>query len=470
MVDARTSLALWLRAGRTQRGFSLDDVARVTKIQSRILERLEAGKLDGLPADVFVRGFVRSFARCVGLDEAEALRRYAACGDPKTATPVGPAARAVIDAMADLVPNTARSAPRVLHDDPEASLELAAGSGSDWSPNTAPSPIVQIAEQLADVVAEPIIDPVAPGDAVVATPDPVVTETAAIVMAPPADVDLLAGESSQLGQAEPIPAKKKRTRKAAGTAAPKPRGKRKSMATGTPSEPTPIVATAVDVIEAAPLETAVLDTAMVVSGIVEAAATESVSVTAAVAVAPAAGIPDYEISTISAEALAFAAAGDNTATVTSIELETVDPAFGPDLDAERAVDGSDSTPESAGAWLPKMPPPSAASSAPWRRPGYVSTAPIASLVAVIDDADPDSAERELEDRRATKEPRRSFLPPILLDREDRSARQGGLTLAVIILLIAATLTLSYLMRRPSSSGDGVTRTETSAPFSAPHAA
>jgi hypothetical protein len=28
---------------------------------------------------------------------------------------------------------------------------------------------------------------------------------------------------------------------------------------------------------------------------------------------------------------------------------------------------------------------------------------------------------------------------------------------VIILLIAATLTLSYLMRRPSSSGDGVTQ-------------
>ena len=50
----------------------------------------------------------------------------------------------------------------------------------------------------------------------------------------------------------------------------------------------------------------------------------------------------------------------------------------------------------------------------------------------------------------------SFLPPILLDRDDRSGRQGGLTLAVIILLIAATLTLSYLMRRPNVSGSGVT--------------
>src|SRR5215510_7919612 len=78
-VGDASSLALWLRAGRSHRGMSLDDVARVTKIQPRILERLEAGKLDGLPADVFVRGFIRSVARCIGLDEREALQRYAAC-------------------------------------------------------------------------------------------------------------------------------------------------------------------------------------------------------------------------------------------------------------------------------------------------------------------------------------------------------------------------------------------------------
>ena len=75
---------------------------------------------------------------------------------------------------------------------------------------------------------------------------------------------------------------------------------------------------------------------------------------------------------------------------------------------------------------------------------------------VIDDADPESADRDRERAAAREHSRLSFLPPILLDREDRSARQGGLTLAVIILLIAATLTLSYLMRRPSARGDGVT--------------
>ena len=104
-----------------------------------------------------------------------------------------------------------------------------------------------------------------------------------------------------------------------------------------------------------------------------------------------------------------------------------------------------------------MPPLATTSSTPWRRPALPTTPSL-----VIDDADPDRAEREQEERANARDQRVSFLPPILLDREDRSARQGGLTLAVIILLIAATLTLSYLMRRPSVSGNGVTMRETPA--------
>ncbi|HET9989257.1 MAG TPA: hypothetical protein VFQ65_12090, partial [Kofleriaceae bacterium] len=125
-------------------------------------------------------------------------------------------------------------------------------------------------------------------------------------------------------------------------------------------------------------------------------------------------------------------------------------------DAELA-DGS--TPVVADPWQPTMPP--VAPSVPWKRPmsTFKSVSPFALPSLVIDDADPDNAEREREDREIAKGPHRvAFLPPILLDREDKSGRQGGLTLAVILLLIAATLTLSYLMRRPSVSGDGVTQT------------
>src|SRR5687768_452247 len=99
VVDARMSLALWLRAGRAARGLSLDDVSRITKIQPRILERLESGKLEGLPAEVFVRGFIRSYAKCCGLDEAEALTRYGAASEAQLAAPPAqptPAARAMV--------------------------------------------------------------------------------------------------------------------------------------------------------------------------------------------------------------------------------------------------------------------------------------------------------------------------------------------------------------------------------------
>jgi hypothetical protein len=111
-------------------------------------------------------------------------------------------------------------------------------------------------------------------------------------------------------------------------------------------------------------------------------------------------------------------------------------------------------------WRPTMPPVPASPPVPWRRPAFTTAPSYVVPSLVIDDADPESADLEREARDASKQPSRvSFLPPILLERDDKSGRQGGLTLAVIILLIAATLTLSYLMRRPSLSGDGVTMTD-----------
>ena len=75
----RMVFAAWLRAARQARNLTLAEVARTTKIQVRLLERLEAGNLDQLPAEVFVRGFIRSYARCVGADEKAALVLWAEC-------------------------------------------------------------------------------------------------------------------------------------------------------------------------------------------------------------------------------------------------------------------------------------------------------------------------------------------------------------------------------------------------------
>ena len=60
-----------LKEARERRRLSLAEVAERTKVPQWSLQLIEAGKLEDLPADVFVRGFIRSYARSVGIaDEA----------------------------------------------------------------------------------------------------------------------------------------------------------------------------------------------------------------------------------------------------------------------------------------------------------------------------------------------------------------------------------------------------------------
>ena len=67
-----------LKREREGRSLKISDVARVTKIPERSLSRLEEGKFEELPGDVFIRGFLRSYARCVGLDGEDLVREYGA--------------------------------------------------------------------------------------------------------------------------------------------------------------------------------------------------------------------------------------------------------------------------------------------------------------------------------------------------------------------------------------------------------
>jgi transcriptional regulator with XRE-family HTH domain len=70
----------YLREQRESTGLSLDDIARITKIPPRSLDRLEAGQFEDLPGDVFVRGFLRSYARCLRINPDDTVKRYARCG------------------------------------------------------------------------------------------------------------------------------------------------------------------------------------------------------------------------------------------------------------------------------------------------------------------------------------------------------------------------------------------------------
>lgn len=55
---------------------SLVDVSKSTRIQVKYLEFLEKGEYEKLPADVYVRGFLRSYARYLNVDEQALVKLY----------------------------------------------------------------------------------------------------------------------------------------------------------------------------------------------------------------------------------------------------------------------------------------------------------------------------------------------------------------------------------------------------------
>ena len=71
------TLGIWLRQAREAREASLQEAESATHIRGRFLEMLEAGDFAAFPGgDVQVRGFLRIYARYLGLSPDEVLARY----------------------------------------------------------------------------------------------------------------------------------------------------------------------------------------------------------------------------------------------------------------------------------------------------------------------------------------------------------------------------------------------------------
>jgi cytoskeleton protein RodZ len=66
-----------LRREREMRGVSLAEIAAATRISTRFLEALEKEQWDQLPGGAFNRGFIRSIARFLGIDEDGLVAEYA---------------------------------------------------------------------------------------------------------------------------------------------------------------------------------------------------------------------------------------------------------------------------------------------------------------------------------------------------------------------------------------------------------
>jgi cytoskeletal protein RodZ len=67
------------RKAREKKNLSLDDVSNVTKIGSRMLQAIEEERFDQLPGGVFNKGFIRAYAKHLGLNDEDAVTDYLAC-------------------------------------------------------------------------------------------------------------------------------------------------------------------------------------------------------------------------------------------------------------------------------------------------------------------------------------------------------------------------------------------------------
>jgi len=74
--NASRSIGRSLRALREARASTLAEMARVTRLSVAQLEALEAGDFSGLPAPVFVKGFIRAYCQVLGESPDEVLGRY----------------------------------------------------------------------------------------------------------------------------------------------------------------------------------------------------------------------------------------------------------------------------------------------------------------------------------------------------------------------------------------------------------
>lgn len=149
-----------LRMAREARGESRAEVAQALKLSLRQVEALERGEYDALPGPAFVRGFLRNYARHLGLDAEPLLAAL-------TQSAVTPVELAPVSNAAGDMPNgpSSRNASG-----PAATVALVlllavlAGWYFDWFQTEPPPALVEgetEAPARGDVAVEPVTPPAA---------------------------------------------------------------------------------------------------------------------------------------------------------------------------------------------------------------------------------------------------------------------------------------------------------------------
>jgi len=75
-VIGLSELGTRLKAARIAKGYSLEDLQNVTKIQKRYLAGIEEGNYNMMPGAFYVRAFIKQYAEAVGLNSDELLEQH----------------------------------------------------------------------------------------------------------------------------------------------------------------------------------------------------------------------------------------------------------------------------------------------------------------------------------------------------------------------------------------------------------
>jgi cytoskeletal protein RodZ len=65
-----------LRELRISAGLEIEDISGRTGINRRYLTAIEKGDFAALPGDIYARGYIREYAKCLGVPFAAALQEY----------------------------------------------------------------------------------------------------------------------------------------------------------------------------------------------------------------------------------------------------------------------------------------------------------------------------------------------------------------------------------------------------------
>ncbi|SDN30017.1 helix-turn-helix domain-containing protein [Alkalicoccus daliensis] len=73
-----SELGTRLQTARMEKGYSLEELQQITKIQKRYLEAIEEGDFSKMPGEFYSRAFVKSYSEAVGLDPNQIFAEHEA--------------------------------------------------------------------------------------------------------------------------------------------------------------------------------------------------------------------------------------------------------------------------------------------------------------------------------------------------------------------------------------------------------